>query len=190
MVEDEYIDYASVRDALIETQKRRGFLTYEQKMALQHAEWSASDLRNGYKTESKVFQEMYGMFLEMDGLSKFPELAAKLSELNWATPLADVEASSPATVIVSVAEPEVVIPEPPAIVKVLPVLIVWLEPPSPAAVNDPAVPVKVIVSEEAFVVIATVPAPANVKESIAESATTSSCPDTDIVLNTLEASDP
>ena len=41
MAEDEYIDYALVRDALIETQKRRGFLTYEQKMALQHAEWSA-----------------------------------------------------------------------------------------------------------------------------------------------------
>ena len=29
---DDYIDYALVRDALIETQNRRGFLTYEQKM--------------------------------------------------------------------------------------------------------------------------------------------------------------
>ena len=29
MAEDEYTDYALVRDALIETQKRRGFLTYE-----------------------------------------------------------------------------------------------------------------------------------------------------------------
>ena len=48
MADEEYVDYASVRDALIETLKRRGFLTYEQKMALQHAEWSASDLRNGY----------------------------------------------------------------------------------------------------------------------------------------------
>ncbi|MAK04770.1 MAG: hypothetical protein CMA03_02640 [Euryarchaeota archaeon] len=81
MAEDEYIDYALVRDALIETQKRRGFLTYEQKMALQHAEWSASDLRNGYKTESKVFQEMYSMFLEMDSISKYPEIAAKLAEV-------------------------------------------------------------------------------------------------------------
>ena len=70
MAEDEYIDYALVRDALIETQKRRGFLTYEQKKALQHAEWSASDLRNGYKTESNVFQEMYSMFLEMESISK------------------------------------------------------------------------------------------------------------------------
>ena len=51
MTNEEYSDYALVRDALIETQKRRGFLTYEQKMALQHAEWSASDQRNGYKTE-------------------------------------------------------------------------------------------------------------------------------------------
>ena len=66
MTNEEYSDYALVRDALIETQKRRGFLTYEQKMALQHAEWSASDQRNGYKTESKVFQEMLKLLLEID----------------------------------------------------------------------------------------------------------------------------
>ena len=34
MTDNDYVDYALVRDALIETQKRRGFLTYEQKMAL------------------------------------------------------------------------------------------------------------------------------------------------------------
>ncbi|MBJ23381.1 MAG: hypothetical protein CMB64_01805 [Euryarchaeota archaeon] len=78
---DDYIDYALVRDALIETQNRRGFLTYEQKMALQHAEWSASDLRNGYKTESKTFQDMFKLFLDVESISKYPEIAAKLAEV-------------------------------------------------------------------------------------------------------------
>ncbi|RAH15969.1 MAG: hypothetical protein CMB56_001935 [Methanobacteriota archaeon] len=78
---DDYIDYALVRDALIETQSRRGFLTYEQKMALQHAEWSASDLRNGYKTQSQVFQDMLNLFLEIESISKYPEIAAKLAEV-------------------------------------------------------------------------------------------------------------
>ena len=81
MTNEDYSDYALVRDALIETQKRRGFLTYEQKMALQHAEWAASDQRNGYKTESKVFQEMLKLLLEIEGISKYPEIAAKLAEV-------------------------------------------------------------------------------------------------------------
>ena len=81
MTNEDYSDYALVRDALIETQKRRGFLTFEQKMALQHAEWSASDQRNGYKTESKVFQEMFKLLLEIEGISKYPEIAAKLAEV-------------------------------------------------------------------------------------------------------------
>ena len=81
MTNEDYSDYALVRDALIETQKRRGFLTYEQKMALQHAEWSASDQRNGYKTESKVFQEMLKLLLEIESISKYPEIAAKLAEV-------------------------------------------------------------------------------------------------------------
>ncbi|CAI8238883.1 MAG: Uncharacterised protein [Methanobacteriota archaeon] len=81
MTNEDYSDYALVRDALIETQKRRGFLTFEQKMALQHAEWSASDQRNGYKTESKVFQEMLKLLLEIESISKYPEIAAKLAEV-------------------------------------------------------------------------------------------------------------
>ncbi len=81
MKDNDYVDYALVRDALIETQKRRGFLTYEQKMALQHAEWSASDLRNGYKTESKTFQEMYNSLVALESISKYPEIAAKLAEV-------------------------------------------------------------------------------------------------------------
>ena len=42
------VDYATVRDTLQEASKRRGFLSYEQKMALQHAEWAASDDRVGF----------------------------------------------------------------------------------------------------------------------------------------------
>ena len=81
MAEDEYIDYALVRDALIETQKRRGFLTYDEKWHYNMPNGQASDLRNGYKTESNIFQEMYSMFLEMESISKYPEIAAKLAEV-------------------------------------------------------------------------------------------------------------
>ena len=59
MSEREYTDYASVRDALLDAQNRRGFLSYEQKLALQHAEWAASDQRNGHKTDSKVYKSLY-----------------------------------------------------------------------------------------------------------------------------------
>jgi DNA-directed RNA polymerase subunit F len=93
MANDNYVDYALVRDALVETQKRRGFLTFEQKMALQHAEWSASDLRNGYKTESKVFQEMNKMLLEIESISKYPEIAAKLAEVMLASRRISLETS-------------------------------------------------------------------------------------------------
>ncbi len=81
MSDDVFLDYETVRNTLVDTQERRGFLTYEQKLALQHAEWAASDNRNGHKTESKVFKEMYAAFLEIEKLSKYPELAAKLAEV-------------------------------------------------------------------------------------------------------------
>ena len=51
--EGTFTDYSSVRDMLLDAQNRRGFLTYEQKAALQHAEWAASDHRNGYKPTQK-----------------------------------------------------------------------------------------------------------------------------------------
>lgn len=76
-----FTDYASVRDLLLDAQERRGFLTYEQKAALQHAEWAASDNRNGYRTEPKVFQDMLLAILEIEKFQKYPELAAKLAEL-------------------------------------------------------------------------------------------------------------
>jgi DNA-directed RNA polymerase subunit F len=82
MTENEvFIDYSSVRDLLLDAQERRGFLTYEQKAALQHAEWAASDNRNGYRTEPKVFQDMLLAILEIEKFQKYPELAAKLAEL-------------------------------------------------------------------------------------------------------------
>jgi DNA-directed RNA polymerase subunit F len=76
-----FTDYSSVRDLLLNAQERRGFLTYEQKAALQHAEWAASDNRNGYRTEPKVFQDMLLAILEIEKFQKYPELAAKLAEL-------------------------------------------------------------------------------------------------------------
>lgn len=81
MTEENFLNYADVRDLLVDAQDRRGFLTYEQKMALQHAEWAASDNRNGYKTESKVFNEMMNALLDIDKLAKYPDLAAKLAEI-------------------------------------------------------------------------------------------------------------
>ncbi len=79
--EGTFIDYASVRDMLLHAQERRGFLTYEQKAALQHAEWAASDNRNGYSTDPKVFNDIFSAIMEIELFQKYPELAAKLAEL-------------------------------------------------------------------------------------------------------------
>lgn len=80
-MEREYVDYATVRDTLTTTHERRGFLTYEQKMALQHAEWAASDNRNGIKTETKVFNEIFDALAQLEKLVKYPEIAAKFAEV-------------------------------------------------------------------------------------------------------------
>ena len=53
--EENFIDFATVRDMLEGAQDRRGDLTYEQVAALQHAQWAASDNRNGYKTTPPRF---------------------------------------------------------------------------------------------------------------------------------------
>tara|TARA_B100001173_G_C15726227_1_gene436565 strand:+ start:74 stop:445 length:372 start_codon:yes stop_codon:yes gene_type:complete len=79
--EEVFTNFASVRDMLLDAQERRGFLTYEQKAALQHAEWAASDNRNGYKTEPKVFEDIFAAIMEIEKFGKYPELAAKLAEL-------------------------------------------------------------------------------------------------------------
>ena len=54
--EDKFVDFATVRDMLESAQDRRGDLTYEQVAALQHAQWAASDNRNGYKTNPEVLK--------------------------------------------------------------------------------------------------------------------------------------
>jgi len=81
MTEREYTDYASVRDALLDAQDRRGFLSYEQKLALQHAEWAASDQRNGHKTDSKVYNSLVKDLMQVDKLEEHPDICAKIAEM-------------------------------------------------------------------------------------------------------------
>ena len=79
--EERFVDFATVREMLLNAQERRNNLTYEQKAALQHAEWAASDNRNGYATDSKVFADIFNAIMEIELFQKYPELAAKLAEL-------------------------------------------------------------------------------------------------------------
>jgi DNA-directed RNA polymerase subunit F len=81
MTDREYTDYASVRDALLNAQDRRGFLSYEQKLALQHAEWAASDQRNGHKTESKVYKSLFNDLTAVEKLVEHPDICAKIAEM-------------------------------------------------------------------------------------------------------------
>ena len=84
--EDRFLDFATVREMLYDAQERRGSLKYEQKWALQHAEWAASDARNGVPTQPEVFEELRSKLLEIETLAKHPELAAKLAEWMPAQP--------------------------------------------------------------------------------------------------------
>ena len=79
--EDTFTAYASVRAMLLDAQNRRGFLTYEQKAALQHAEWAASNNRNGYPTDPKVFNDIFSAIMDIELFKDYSELAAKLAEL-------------------------------------------------------------------------------------------------------------
>ena len=81
MTDREYTDYASVRDALLDAQDRRGFLSYEQKLALQHAEWAASDQRNGIKTDSKVYQALFNDLMSIEKLEGHDDICAKIAEM-------------------------------------------------------------------------------------------------------------
>ena len=47
MSDKEFVDFATVRDLLLDARERRGELSYEQKVALFHAEWAASENRGG-----------------------------------------------------------------------------------------------------------------------------------------------
>ncbi len=79
--EERFVDFATVRNMLLEAQERRNALTYEQKAALQHAEWAASVARNGYATLPEVFQSLRAALAETELLAPHPGLAAKLAEL-------------------------------------------------------------------------------------------------------------
>ncbi|EHR75949.1 MAG: hypothetical protein HN444_03710 [Euryarchaeota archaeon] len=79
--EERFVDFATVREMLLNAQERRNNLTYEQKAALQHAEWAASDHRNGYKTLPEVFESLRDALTATDKLAPHPQLAAKLAEL-------------------------------------------------------------------------------------------------------------
>tara|TARA_B100001250_G_scaffold413470_1_gene447738 strand:- start:1217 stop:1579 length:363 start_codon:yes stop_codon:yes gene_type:complete len=79
--DENFIDFATVRDMLESAQERRGDLTYEQVAALQHAQWAASDNRNGYKTSGEVFEGLKAALCEVEKLAQYPDLAAKLAEL-------------------------------------------------------------------------------------------------------------
>ena len=84
MSEKEFVDFATVRELLSDARERRGDLSYEQIMALQHAEWAASTNRGGTKTDAKVFTALYNALVENEKLSQYPEICSKLAEL---TPL-------------------------------------------------------------------------------------------------------
>jgi DNA-directed RNA polymerase subunit F len=79
--EERFVDFATVREMLLNAQQRRNNLTYEQKAALQHAEWASSNLRNGYKTLPEVFDSLCEALTNTEKLSPHPQLAAKLAEL-------------------------------------------------------------------------------------------------------------
>ena len=81
MSEKEYTDFATVRDLLIQTNERRGELSYEQTMALQHAEWAASENRGGIKTNPKIFAALRDELNQNEKLAGHPEICAKLAEL-------------------------------------------------------------------------------------------------------------
>ena len=82
MSDQEFTDFASVRDTLLDAQNRRGFLSWEQKMALQHAEWASSDARRGnIKTDSKVYTALVNDLMEIDKLEEHPDICAKIAEI-------------------------------------------------------------------------------------------------------------
>ena len=76
--EERFVDFATVREMLLNAQERRNNLTYEQKAALQHAEWAASDMRNGYKTLPEVFESLRVALTATEKLSAHPQLQQNL----------------------------------------------------------------------------------------------------------------
>ena len=81
MSDREYVDFAPVRDLLEQANERRGELSYEQLMALGHAQWAASENRGGRKTDPEVFRGLRDTLMENEKLAPHPEICAKLAEL-------------------------------------------------------------------------------------------------------------
>tara|TARA_B100000959_G_scaffold287001_1_gene368564 strand:+ start:1676 stop:2035 length:360 start_codon:yes stop_codon:yes gene_type:complete len=84
MTEKEFVDYSSVRDLLLDAINRRGEISYEQTMALQHAEWRASAGGNpaGLKTDPEVFNGLLKELAENEKLSQHPEICSKIAEVS------------------------------------------------------------------------------------------------------------
>ena len=76
-----YIDYATVRNALENARERRGELSYEQEMALNHAMWAASTMRASVETDSKVFISLLKKLMTIEKLAAAPDIAAKIAEV-------------------------------------------------------------------------------------------------------------
>tara|TARA_B100000029_G_scaffold259234_2_gene255907 strand:- start:459 stop:812 length:354 start_codon:yes stop_codon:yes gene_type:complete len=77
----EFVDFATVRDLLLDARERRGELSYEQKVALFHAEWAASENRGGIKTDPETFTGLFETLAENEKLNNHPEVCAKIAEL-------------------------------------------------------------------------------------------------------------
>jgi len=81
MSDREFVDFATVRDLLDAANERRGELSYEQMMALQHATWASSTSRGGIKTDPKVFTSLFSTLMENEKLAENPDICAKIAEL-------------------------------------------------------------------------------------------------------------
>jgi len=84
MEEKEFVDFATVRDLLMDARVRRGEISYEQTMAMQHAEWKASaggHPTGDMKTDPKVFNDLLAALLENEKLNQNPEICSKIAEL-------------------------------------------------------------------------------------------------------------
>ena len=84
MAEREFVDYSSVRDVLLDAIDRRGEISYEQTMALQHAEWRASAGGHpaGIKVDPAVFSGLMKELSENEKLAKHPEICSKIAEVS------------------------------------------------------------------------------------------------------------
>ncbi len=81
MSDREFVDFATVRDLLDAANERRGELSYEQMMALQHATWASSTNRGGIKTDPKVFTSLFSTLMQNEKLAENPDICAKIAEL-------------------------------------------------------------------------------------------------------------